>query len=497
MQASGKILFYNPGEGQGIIMTRTKDKYEFDVNGWDDYENIPATGLNVTFTVKQQRAVNVMAVPSVQKHESAAEPSPARESVVEPVFEEHVPSSIRLTIGVEAAVHDYFDSIEKNIKERTRYRKVAGRLDFLRIRRFLFTTYNNLTELDVHFITPEIKAMRDDLLQMSQVYDDYKLKVTYPDVAFDKVFLSRQNDYVAIQKDAKSSFDELQRLHISEQVLSTTIEEKDEVLKRTLRSSIQFERLDEEIKELKGKYVDAVHMIASLDNRYKEDARLMQEFEQEHRGDFLESFTEASKRYRQQILYILDAQAFLFDEQLWLQAKKSKVIKRFFQEAHIEGEYCAKTYLKYYLNTLDPEIISAEQQELFDLYDYLESLTRDALVILVQDIDDALRVKYLVSQSGSTIKTESFVDERKALSWAIKNQAGKFIIEDRLQNMSYMKFLNEYRKRVLLQPEVLLLSNEDESKLTDPAIVTVVRKGFSNSEMSEEIDYLLNGDDDG
>jgi hypothetical protein len=495
MQQSGKILFYNPDEGVGIIITKQKAKFAFDVAEWDDYDTLPAAGMEVVFVPDGERAVTVMGAGKVPAAETAAEAPPETGQDFDP--DAPLPTSIRLVVTPSEAIRDYFDGIERQIRERTQYQNAGGRLDFLRIRRFLFTTYNNLTELDVHFITPELKAMRDDLLQMSQVYDDYKIKATYPDVALDRVFLSRQGDYVYLREEAEYCFSELKRLHATEQLLAETIAEKEEVLNRTLRSSAQFLRLDEEFKGIKTNYVDTVHMIATLDERFKTASRLMKEFEKEHRGTFLEQFTEASRKYRKQILYILDAQAFMFDDLLWRQAKKSKVIKHFFQEAHIQGDYCAKTYLKYYLNTLDPELLSPEQQELFDLYDYLESLEHDTILVLVHDIDDALRLKYLLARTDASMTVEAFVDERKALAWAKEKQPSLLIVEDQLQSFSFVPFMNAYKKKVSLRPKIVLLSNLDPERFDEEGIERVLRKGFSDKEMTGAVTEILVKDEDG
>ena len=496
MQQNGKILFYNGDEGVGIIITPKKAKYTFEVSEWDDYDVLPQTGMEVFFVPDGERAVSVTGAET-----RAAKPEAGEHAAAEPAEptapNAPLPALIRLAVGPAEAIRDYFDAIERQIRERTQYQKAAGRLDFLRIRRFLFTTYNNLTELDVHFITPELKAMRDDLLQMSHVYDDYKVKATYPDVAYDKVFLSRQGDYVYLREEAEYCLGELKRLHAAEQFLGETMAEKGEVLGRTLRSSPIYPKLDEEFKGIKKNYVDTVHMIASLDERHREASRLMKEFEKEHRQAFFEQFTEASRKYRTQILYILDAQAYRFDDLLWRQARKSKVIKHFFEEAHIQGDYCAKTYLKYYLNTLDPELLSVEQQELFDLYDYLDSLERDTVCVLVQDIDDALRLKYLLARSDASLTVEAFVDERKALAWAAKMQPSLLIVEDQLPHFAFGPFMKAYKKKVSLRPKILLLSNLDPARFDEEGVEKVIRKGFSDREMRAVLKELLEKDEDG
>lgn len=498
----GKILFYNPTEGTGIIMTKSKSKYNFTVMDWDDYESIPEVGMRVEFKLSDLKAVNVVVhnetpeVKSTQSNNKEEKEELEKQEVH--LFSDFStrPLSISQSIDIDTSIDQYFKKIEDDIRKRSRYQSTTGRLDFLRIRRFLFTTFNNLSELDPHFITEDMRKLEKDLVEMSHVYDDYKTKTIYPEIAYERVFLACQEEYLKIKHEAELVFKELQRLHISEQYLSKTIEEKEEVLKRTLSMSTQVERLEEDFKLTKGQYVDTVHMLAVLDTQHKVDTKLLHEFEEKYSKDFVEKFNVISKKYRKQILYILDAQAFLFDAQIWAQAKQSKVLLRFFEESHIKGEYCTRTYLKYYLNTLDEDKISEETKELFSLYDYLLTLEHDTAVILVHDIDDALRLKYIFSQLDFPILVEAFVDEKKAMHWACNNHANIVIVEDELQHARGISWLQTY-KRVSLRAKTILLSNDKELVDHENVADKVIAKGFSNSEMSLAIKEFLQKEDDG
>jgi len=503
MLETGKILFYNPNEGTGIIITEGKSKYNFAIMDWDDFEAVPKVGLLVAFELLELEAVKVVVRHEVStpKEDNSSDKSVASSCEPKeerPIFSDFAsrPLTIALECDVDKSIKEYFQSIEEDIHKRVRYQSSSGRLDFLRIRRFLFTTFNNLSELDPHFITDEIRKVEKDLVEMSQVYDEYKTKTIYPDIAYDRVFLKRQDSYQKIKEESELVFKELQRLHVSEQYLSKTIEEKEEVLKRTLNTSTQSERLHEEFKVIKGEYVDTVHMLAVLDNQLQADKKLLHEFEEKYAKEFLSKFSLMSKKYRKQILYILDAQAFLFDSQLWAQAKQSKILQRFFQESHIKGEYCARTYLKYYLNSLDEEKVSEETKELFALYDYLLTLEHDTAAILVHDIDDALRLKYIFSQLDLPILVEAFVDEKKAMRWAFNNHANILIVEDELQNVDGLSFIQTYKK-VSLQTKTILLTNTTTTSDTQEVIDKIMPKGFSNSEMSLVIKEFLQKDNDG
>lgn len=61
------------------------------------------------------------------------------------------------------AISNYFNVIKHNIDSGKNYQKVDGRLDYLLIRRFLWTTYNNLTDIDIQIISPKINTLKKDL----------------------------------------------------------------------------------------------------------------------------------------------------------------------------------------------------------------------------------------------------------------------------------------------------------------------------------------------
>ncbi len=485
MQISAKILFYNPNDGKGIVITPQREKYDFVISQWDDFEQLPKSGMEVS-CILSDGAITSLAPPQSGVLVSVAEPINSL-----PLWEKgrRKIDKIRLSSSVKVCVDQYFEHIEEDIHERTGYRDAKYRLDFLKMRRFLFTMYNNLTELDLHFVTPKIKMMRDDLLQMSAVYDDYKSKATYPEIAFEKVFLVRQEEYVKVREESSLTFAKLVNLRDTEARVAEMIAEKEVVIERTLRSSPVFEALDEEHKKLKSEYVDTVHMMATLDEIYHHNLELMLTFEQGYKESFFEIFHAASKAYREQILTILDAQAYLFDEQLWMQAQKSKAIQRFFEHSNIQGDFSSKTYLKYYLNSLDPDKVSTEQRELFKLYDYLESMTRECVVAVVGDMDEAFALKSLFAQISLPIEAQVYVDTAKAFAWMQKHPITLMLVDEALRGVSAESFIRQVRDKIGTRAKTVLLGSKPPRDAG--AFDAQMPKGMRATLFKERIQLLL------
>ena len=88
--------------------------------------------------------------------------------------------------------------------------------------------------------------------------------------------------------------------------------------------------------------------------------------------DFERELSILKVKYKDMISGILNYKAYDLDVSIWKNASKSRMIQEFFKDAGIKGGYSTKTFLHYYLGTLDKSKIKDEQEELFKLLEYLE-----------------------------------------------------------------------------------------------------------------------------
>lgn len=522
MNKLGKILFFNANDGQGIIMTSEKEKINFSVQSWDDFDTMPSLGLEVRFLCKDNIPTSIVSLDYVDESENVLvkevnetsekeiekteiKDKPSTEHTESPLekensdsipenenievdktehehfeeeaginelstpeeFEEEIgerEESVTVTLNLSKAVANYLDTINKNIEKRAAYKKVDGKLDYLVIRRFLWTTFNNLSEIDLHIISPKIKALSNDLKAMASVYDDFMRKTKYPKLAYEEVFLSCQAEYKKIREGAEKTIQRLNQLKGSEKHIGSAIKIKKEALAKELQSD-EFDLLQGEFKSLNGAYVDIVHMMAELDERYKYDMKLLNDFEKEYKEDFNDLFEKSTKKYKKSIVDILSAQAFTLDSTLWSQARASKAVKAHFHKAGINGEFNTKTYLKYYLDTQDNRKLSVENKKLFELYDYLLSLQRDYIMIVMSDVNDALELESMIKKEDKVYEVKAFIDEKSALKWAMKHSVKLLILESQLTKMPINTFLHYYKKYILVIPKIILLGDGGSSDL--------------------------------
>jgi hypothetical protein len=414
------------------------------------------------------------------------------EEEVEEVEEELPPKeeSITITLNLSTAVNNYFKTVKDHIHRRNIYTKVDGRLNYILAKRFVWTTFNNLTEIDMHIITPKIKSLSSDLKIMDGVYVDFTRKVRYPPIAFEEVFLSCQAEYNIIKEGAQKIIEQLNTLRRNEKIIGGKLRIKKEELNKQIKSQ-EFDALQHELKSLNGTYVDVVHMMAEFDMRYKHDLKLLHDFEEEFRDDFYKIFSQQAVLYKKDIINILDAQAFLMDSKLWLQAKASKSIKAYFKSSAIEGELNTRTYLKYYLESFDSSTVGGETKELFKLYDYLLSTQKDYILIVSSSPEDAMEYEASLKQIDKSNHVKSFIDEKSAIQWAMQNSVNILVLEDILQRTTAGTFLAAYHKNVLVKPKILLIGNRPKTTSDEYTISKLLSKNVSPRALSQTVMELV------
>jgi hypothetical protein len=537
IKTTGKVLFFNSNEGSGIIITAEKTKHNFSVQFWDDFDVMPETGLEVAFdevdgnvenivskatyevemrenvvqedeVVEEKTELQINEPLAIEKHleivstpdlnyvDSTEEMSVAHfeleiegsEAEVEAELQRERPSSITNTLTIGRAVSNYFDVIKQNIEIRENYKKVTGRLDYLVIRRFLWTTYNNLVDVDIRIITPKIKMLSNDLKEMAKVYDDYVIKTKNPPFAYQEVFLSAQEEYQKIKQGAGNVIEKINHLQVNAKKLGGVRSIRKKELQESIKTP-QFKALEKELKSLNGAYVDVVHMMAELDERYKNDMVLLEEFETEYREDFYEVFDIEAQRHRDDLVDILNAQAFFFDSQQWSAAKSSKLVQAHFKQANVSGELNTKTYLKYYLSTQDESKATGETRKLFELYKYLQSVQKDYTMVVTANPQEAMEYESEIHHMSGSYNVKSFVDEIKAIKWARKNSVSILVVEDELQKVRVAKFLSIYAKNIMSNPKVILIGNKPGSSAI--SITKLLPRGSTAKAISQAVDSLL------
>lgn len=372
MIEEGRIVFYNSQTGKGTVILHSKDKINFSIEDWDEFELAPEVNLLVYCEFDNDMLVGITASSNKQTIDrSSYENGPTKDNdYLEDEIEDDIEES---TYTVDEALKQYFNPIENIIGKPPSVINTNEQLDYFLSKRFLFTAYNNLRSLDPKIY--EHSGMKDKINTIEELHKAYNSldeHVNIPQYAFEMIFLRIQPEYVKNQEQREKYLNTIPELTDIINTLEPDLKHGEENLKNTTSKKLR-ESLNEKLKKIRGAYVDAIHERACLKEELEELIDLKQIYTKKYFKEFDKKLSILQVRYRDMIERILNYKAYDFDSYMWKNATRSKPIKEYFKTSGIKGTYSTETFLRYYLKTLDTDKLKDEQEELFKLLKYFEN----------------------------------------------------------------------------------------------------------------------------
>ncbi len=381
----GTIIFYNLDDGSGLILSEEKDKYRFDITMWDDLDNLPSVGLKIEAILEDE---NIKSIIKYVKKEKSSNINTNIQEIKEIILDSNSDCEIlnakldpdlysTKTVPenfIDTTMKNFFLPLQETVDKYKNYELNSKEesLDYFMIKRFLFTAYNNLLELDSSLANGSLTEVYKNIQNINSIHDVYKKSYMYPKIAFSTIFL-RYTRYKEAKKRLKKNISDMQNIEISLSAMEFEIKQKVSELDAMERDDGNLIAIREDIKHLKSLYVDAIDKMGSL----REENEILLPITDEYFEIFFEKFSEqfisSYEKNMQNLISILNSMAFLFDRLMWDKAGHSKVIKKHFEESNIPYPYSSLTFLRYYLKTLNKSKLSEENKKLFELLKYLES----------------------------------------------------------------------------------------------------------------------------
>ena len=381
----GTIIFYNLDDGSGLILSEEKDKYKFDITMWDDSDNLPSIGLKIEAILEDK---NIKSIIKYVKKEKNSNIDTSIHEVKDIILDSNGDCEIlnakldpdlysAKTVPenfIDTTMKNFFLPLQETVDKYKNYELNSKEesLDYFMIKRFLFTAYNNLLELDSSLANGSLTEVYKNIQNINSIHDVYKKSYMYPKIAFSTIFL-RYTRYKEAKKRLKKNISDMQNIEISLSAMEFEIKQKVSELDAMEKEDDNLIAIREDIKHLKSLYVDAIDKMGSL----REENEILLPITDEYFELFFEKFSEqfisSYEKNMQNLISILNSMAFLFDRLMWDKASHSKVIKKHFEESNIPYPYSSLTFLRYYLKTLNKSKLSEENKKLFELLKYLES----------------------------------------------------------------------------------------------------------------------------
>jgi len=513
MNKYGKILFYNEQNGNGIAITKENEKIKFNIEEWDNYDVMPKLGLEISFILEDGIAKKIdifkhdnieKIIPEKVEKNSTTTKNKCKNKELEKIGDElnslldnsndnlnSLDKKISLSMNINATMDDYFNHLKKELHKREGYKKVNGRLNYSFAKRFLWTTFNNLVDIDNNIVTLRISSISDDLKFVSNLKDNFDRKIQYPLTAFQDIFLSSQKEYISIKKMTTETIERLNLLRTKEETINF---EKDKKKQEILKSKTNEEKikLTRELKILNGTYVDIVHMMARLQEIHKINSKRLSNFESSHKENFYKSFKTEAKKHQKNITNILNAQTYLLDFTLWKEAKSSHAILNYFKSLSVDIELNTKTYLKYYLSTLDETKANKDTKDLFTFYNYLTEMQKDYILIVTASSEDALDYSQYIQSIDKTLVVKSFISELESIKWAMLNTIKVIVLESRLLSTNAKEYLDYYHNNIFSKPKIILIGDDINIKSNNYIITEILPKYTQAPKLIKSLNKVLN-----
>jgi len=499
----GKVIFYNPNEGVGKIITQEGQKYPFSVDGWMDYAVMPSAGIEVVFSLENESAVSIKvgqldtskeAQKIDAKDGQRAQKSDSRfigeDEEKDKKLRDHI-VSISADAGIRESMNEYFRDYIEIVERNQEALHSEKKLNFFMLKRFLNTAYHNLKQIDRSISEGKFKEIEAELKFLYKIYGSFVRITSLPsEVAFEMIFLENQSGYKEAQIKIKSLKSELEHARRIERSLKSELEHKEALLKEGNMEPQKASLLESQIKPIRRDYTDAIFEAG----RAKEDivaiTKVMDAFKAQYCDEFAKVFKESVIFLKDRLITILNAKAYEFDYILWSNAKESPYIRKFFTECKIEGSYCSKTFLSYYLKSLDKDKLSEENQKLVELLKYLEDNFTKHIIVLAKDLDYAEYIKILVEKIDKDINVIASTSPIDMINFAKKQIVDLVILELDLRLMDGFEFINSFTSQIKTMTEFCIIYDQSMGKIIEkssknPTIKQFVKKQTKEVQMME------------
>ena len=430
----GKIINVDSqAQNAQVEQDLNKRVFDFPFDVWEDEISELKKGVEVEFVVEMKAVTKIHLKPKPIDPDEIPVTKPARVCI-----EEYFARENEILSG-------YSDFVEGHLK-----------LDFIRMRRFLLTAYNDLCAMDANIENDVLKKLKQEVLHLSKEYLSYHKKTQYAlNYAFEMIFLARQTEYNKTITHIDEIQSSLANAQAQTNALSGTLAAGEKTLgKRDDKGSKEYAEIEKEVKQMRKRYVDLLNFIGNQKDALVSETARLKRFRDDHFEAFSAVYTPMTDDIKTRFIALLDTKAYDFDTTLWSRAKYSQVIKHFFRNSRIEGSFSSKTFLRYFLRGLDKSKLSPKSKELFDLLHYLENTNRKKLLIVRETMVNILKYRQVIEKIDSSLLITMDNDPLNALKTLAQNPQDIIVIDEKIGNVSALGFIKTYKEMPNANPKV-------------------------------------------
>ena len=423
---TGKLISIDTSTKQGKIeQDLNKRVFDFSLEVWIDDNGAPQVGEDVEFEVEMRVVTRARIKPK-------------------PID----PDTIPMTKMPNVCIEEFFEQENRILRDYSDFVEGHSGLDFLRMRRFLLTAYNDLCEMDNLIENEDLRSIKHEINSLFRDFENYVKKAQYsPPYAFEKIFLSKQVEFIKVEKDIEARQAALANAKAQCQTMGNNLEAEEKRLQRiSNKHSQEYAILEKEVKAIRRAYVDLIQFIATSQEFLEKAHFRLKKFKDEHFSEFVSVYAPMLKDIRDRFISLLNSKAYDLDSALWGRAKTSESVRRFFRDARIEGGFSSKTFLRYFLRGIDRTKASPKSKELFNLLKYLEEVSKKSVLVIRNSQVDGLKYKEVIQKIDSTLTVMVEKAAINALKTLATNPCDIVVLEEKIGEVSAIDFIQNSRQ---------------------------------------------------
>ncbi len=443
---------------------------------------------------KIEEAIDINAIPDVDLNEDE------EKAIVDEILQVEEEFDRKEVINaIDSAINSYFANFSKLIHEYVDYKNKNQQFEYTKFKRFLFSAYNTMSEIDEGIKDEALVRLRKDVekvgIEFVKLVDiSKKMDVAYQ---YETIFVDKYPMFSRLKKSIESNKAEFDLLNGISKSMDNMIESLTPESEKLNKNSKEFKEMETKIKGARKKMVDALHKSSKLKELNIKLTERFNYLKEQFIEDFKKSYTISVKTKTEDLNKIVNGMTYVMDKQLWQKARVSKQINAFASRSNIKGILSAKTYLEYFLKTVDKSKAGAETQELFQLHDFLSKKNLKNILIYSPNKDVVLQRKSALENADSSYKIYGALTKARALQMATTMSVNFIIFDYEIdKNDNGLNFVKEFQaQKKEIEPEYCMIVKTQSKQVNSSAnklgIYNIINEPKTISEFTQNILQIL------
>jgi hypothetical protein len=239
----------------------------------------------------------------------------------------------------------------------TKHKLQKTKIDYSRLKRFVVTALRRFHELDQKFLSGLLLKVYKDVETLFDYANEFKTKTKLAENVLRNDFLMSIKEYADLYDNLRDA--DQRRVKYEQECIEL------ENRLKFLTNSLYDKEEKAEHKKTKLILGDMAHNFGiakqESDLIYKKLSLIQEAMSQ----SFLITFRKQRDLHIHELMKYANCKAFYLDKLLWIRASSSMTIKLYLATARIEGDYDTKTFIKYYLKSVNVENASDSEWHMY------------------------------------------------------------------------------------------------------------------------------------